>query len=235
MLKRIKKKLDTVSLNEWFAVLVSIFVVTSVVANIFEMKTIGWNNFALVGGGILFSGSFFGIMQIINEVWGKKTAKRVTIFATINCFIISLMAQVLIWLPGVYIENNHHFEFIMGQGIRIMIASECAFLLGQLINITIFDKIRNSTKDRKNKRKFIETSTLSTFLGQVIDNFTFVSIAFAPIGISLFEMNWRDIITSVLMGTTFEMIIQLIIVLPISIIAIKLKNKIVEEIEMNKI
>lgn len=225
MYKKLKNKMNFISMNEWFAVLVSIFIMTSVVANIFEMKTIGWDNFALVGGGILFSGSFFGIMQIINEVWGKKVAKRVTIFATITCFIIAIMAQILIWLPGVYPENNAHFEFIMGQGIRIMLASEIAFLISQLTNITIFDKIRKTTKDRKSKRKFVGTSTLSTFIGQLIDNMTFVTLAFAPIGLSLFEMSLKDIVTSVIMGTSFEMIIQFIIMVPVASIAINLKNK----------
>lgn len=225
MSKKLNNKINSISLNEWFAVLVSIFVTTSVVANIFEMKTIGWNNFALVGGGILFSGSFFGIMQIINEVWGKKLAKRVTVFATIICFMIAIIAQILIYLPGVYPENNTHFEFIMGQGIRIMIASEIAFLISQFINIIIFDKLRNLTIDRKNKIKFIETSILSTFIGQLIDNLIFTTIAFLPIGVSLFEMTFKDIITSVIIGTTLEMLIQFIIMVPIARIAISLKNK----------
>lgn len=225
MIKKIKNKLNSISMSEWFAVLVSMFVMTSVVANIFEMKTIGWDNFALVGGGILFSGSFFGIMQIINEVWGKRTAKKVAIFATVACFIIAIMAQILIWIPGVYPENNAHFEFIMGQGIRIMLASEIAFLISQLTNITIFDKTRKSTEDRKSKRKFIGTSTLATFIGQLIDNLIFVIVAFAPIGVSLFEMSYKDIITSVIMGTFFEMLIQFIIMIPVASIAINLKNK----------
>lgn len=225
MLKIIKNKLNSISLTEWFAIFVSIFVLASVVANIFEMKTIGWNNFALVGGGILFSGSFFGIIHIIDEVWGKKTAKKVTIFAMIVCIVVAFMAQILIWLPGAFTENNEHFKFIMGQGIRIVFASECAFLTSQCINIMIFDKIRNLTKDRKSKIKFIGTSTLATFLGQIIDNYVFVLIAFAPVGLSLFEMSWGDISTSVIGGTIFEMIIQALIVVPVSIIAIKLKSK----------
>ena len=225
MIKVIKNKVYTISINEWFAIFVAIFVVNSVVANVFEMKTIGWNGFAIVGGGILFSGSFFGIMHIINEVWGKKTAQKVTIFATIVCFIIAIMAQILILLPGAYDTNNTHFEFVMGQGIRIMIASEIAFLISQLINIMIFDKIRNFTKDRTDKKKFVGTSSIAAFIGQLIDNLMFVIIAFAPLGFSSFEMSWKDIGTSVMMGTFFEMVIQFLIVIPIVAIAINLKKQ----------
>ena len=49
---------------------------------------------------------------------------------------------------------------------------------------------------------------VSTFFGQILDNLLFVTLAFAPIGISAFEMNWIDIISSVALGTTLETVLE---------------------------
>ena len=51
-------------------------------------------------------------------------------------------------------------------------------------------------------------AAFSTLIGQLADNAIFSILAFAPIGISLYEMAWKDITSSVLSGTVIELVVE---------------------------
>ena len=49
---------------------------------------------------------------------------------------------------------------------------------------------------------------MSTLIGQLVDNALFMILAFAPIGLSVYEMAWKDIASSVLSGTVIELVVE---------------------------
>lgn len=190
----------------------AIYCVFTVVQNLFEMKTLGTSSFAFGGGGIMLSWATFMIMDICTELFGKKdTMKIYTAAGLLNLFIV-VLAQVVIAIPGVYPEQNAAFAQIFSNGIRTAIASFTAFWFGNFVNMQIMLGMKKATNGNKSKFLFFLRAVVSTIFGQFVDNFLFATLAFAPIGLSLFEMTWKDILTSSLFGTCMETLIESVFV-----------------------
>lgn len=107
-------------------------------------------------GEILTWGAFtypfaFLVNDLTNRRFGKLAARRVVAAG----FIIALGFSV--WLASP----------------RIAIASGSAFLVAQLIDIRIFDNLRN--------QQWWRAPLLSTFIGSGVDTILFFGIAFAPV------------------------------------------------------
>ena len=209
---------------KYLGVFMAIYCVFTVIQNLFEMKTIGTEAFAFGGGGIMVSWATFMMMDITTEVFGKKDSIKVYTFAGILNLVIVILAQILIAMPGVYEDQNIAFAQIFSNGVRTALASFIAFWVGNYVNVHIMVKMKEQREKAKkdgNVWLFIR-AVVSTIFGQFVDNFVFATLAFAPIGLSLFEMTWRDITTSALFGTGMETFIEMIFV---TFITIPISNK----------
>lgn len=213
---------------ELVAYFMAVYCVFTVMQNLFEMKTLGIDAFAFGGGGGLLSWATFMIMDITTELFGKKDTMKIYTFAGILNLFIVLVAQVIIALPGVYPEQNEAFRLIFSNGIRTVFSSFAAFWVGNYVNMTIMIKMKESDKSGSKVMLFIR-AVVSTIFGQFVDNAMFATLAFAPIGISAFEMTWRDIFTSSCFGTFMETVNESIFVPFITIPVItKLKGVLVD-------
>ena len=82
--------------------------------------------------------------------------------------------------PGVEVINpdvlnlNTAFRLIFGQGLWIVIGSLTAFLLGQVIDVYIFHRIKEQTGENNIWLR----STGSTLISQFIDSYVVLFIAF---------------------------------------------------------
>jgi uncharacterized integral membrane protein (TIGR00697 family) len=115
--------------------------------------------------------------DVLTELWGFRTAKRV-IWATFFCNIILVMCtQIGVWLPSPdYLEEtanayNHIFSYVP----RIVLGSLAGFLLGELSNAWVMEKIKERMKG---KRLWVRTIG-SSMVGYLFDSLPFVLIAFA--------------------------------------------------------
>ena len=195
---------------QYLSILISIYCVFTVVQNMFEMKTIGTTTFALMGGGTVVSWIPFMMGDITSEIFGRDTSIKCFTLAGIINLIVVILAQFVILLPGTYPEQNSAFAQIFSNGIRTVIASFIAAWIGNFINTTIMVKMRDKAiaNGKDNGFLFFARAVLSTIVGQFFDNFIFLVIAFAPIGISAFEMNWIDIFSVTITGTLLESAIE---------------------------
>lgn len=198
----------------YLSLLTCIYCVFTVVQNLFEMKTIGTASFALMGGGTVVSWIPFMVGDITTEIYGKKASIRSFTLAGITNLIVVILAQLVIALPGTYPDQNEAFSLIFSNGIRTAAASFIAFWIGNYINTHIMVKMRDHAKTtgKDNAFLFFLRAVVSTIFGQFCDNFIFLVIAFAPIGLSAFEMRWEDMISVVLLGTTLEVVIESVLV-----------------------
>ncbi len=106
-------------------------------------------------GEILTWGAFtypfaFLVNDLANRRFGTVAARRVVAAGFITALVLS------VWLASP----------------RIAIASGAAFLFAQLIDIGIFDRLRNANWWR--------APLISTFVGSAVDTVLFFGIAFAP-------------------------------------------------------
>lgn len=210
----------------YLSILTALYCAFTCTMNLFDMKTIGTSTFAFGGCGVLMSWAVFMIMDIATEVYGEKESIRIYTIAGLVNLVIVILAQISIALPGVYPEQNTAFELIFSNGPRTAVSSFIAFWCGNYVNVHIMAKMKANVKDDSAKVQFFIRAVLSTLAGQFVDDMLFATLAFAPIGLSLFEMRWQDIFTSSMLGVFNETVIEMLFV---PFITIPLSNKLKKE------
>ncbi len=138
--------------------------------------------------GVLLWPVVFITTDIINEYFGKEGVKKIT-FLTIAFIVYAfLIITVAIYLaPAQFwvdininssveqpIDINLAFQKIFGQGANIIVGSLIAFLIGQLLDVFVFHKLRKLT----GSKKLWLRATGSTLVSQLVDSFVVLFIAF---------------------------------------------------------
>jgi uncharacterized integral membrane protein (TIGR00697 family) len=184
-----------------FIILAGIFLTAALIAEFIGVKifsletTLGWKPAALhlFGGiysfnltcGVLLWPVVFIMTDIINEYYGQKGVKFLSWMTIILIGFGFLMVFGAIstspnswWITSKKVagveDMNASFNGIYGQGLGIVVASMTAFLIGQLVDVAIFHKIKKITGESKIWLR----STGSTLVSQLIDSFVVLIIAF---------------------------------------------------------
>ena len=190
-----------------------IYVVVAVTMNIFCMKSLSFGSPIIIcDGGLLISWGVFLISNVIVEVWDERTSVVLVTFAAVVSFIVMLIARLIVFIPTLpeYADQANAFAMIFSNGPRTIIASVLAFWTGNFVNVHIIYKIKTALerKEKDNRILFFIRASFSTLIGQMVDNAMFMVLAFAPIGLSVYEMAWFDIMTAVLSGTVIELVVE---------------------------
>lgn len=141
--------------------------------------------------GVLLWPVVFIFTDIINEYFGRSGVKLLSFISAGMIAYAYLMVYFSIGLvPADFwvtrnttagmVNMDHAFNAIFGQGLWIIIGSLIAFLVGQLVDVTVFQWVRKHTGN-----KWIwARATGSTLISQFIDSFVVLFIAF------YFGANW---------------------------------------------
>jgi hypothetical protein len=207
------KKRKGLSSREWLIVLSVIYVVVAVMMNIFCMKALSFGSSVIIcDAGLLISWGVFLISNVIVEVWDERTSLVLVSFAAIVSFSVMLLALLIVRIPTLpeYQDQADAFAKVFSNGPRTIVASVVAFWTGNFINTHIIYKVRMKHQREKtdNNIYFFLRAAFSTLIGQLVDNAIFMILAFAPIGLSVYEMNMYDIMTAVLSGTVIELVVE---------------------------
>jgi uncharacterized integral membrane protein (TIGR00697 family) len=156
--------------------------------------------------GILPWPIVFLTTDLINEYFGEKGVRKLS-FITAGliayAFIVLLMAMNVPAANGISPVNDEQFQAVFGQSMWIIVGSIVAFLVSQLIDVSVFWFFKNKTGDRK---IWLRT-TGSTIVSQLFDSFIVLGIAFWLPG----KINFETFITSALTGYTFKLIIAILL------------------------
>jgi len=142
--------------------------------------------------GVLLWPAVFLTTDIINEYFGKKGVKKVTylavfliIYAFLVIYLVTKLSPAQFWLEinshgpdGKPFDINYAFSTVYTQGLGIIIGSLTAFLLGQFLDVFIFQKLRKLT----GSRLLWLRATGSTLVSQFLDSFVVLLIAFNLFG-----------------------------------------------------
>ena len=148
-------------------------------------------DFNLTAGVILWPVVFI-TTDIINEYYGKEGVKKVSYltisliaYAFIAIYIITKLAPAKFWLEvnnvdagGKSFDINYAFNTVFTQGMGIIIASIIAFLVGQLLDVYVFHRLRRMTGEKMIWLR----ATGSTLISQLVDSFLVLFIAFYVLG-----------------------------------------------------
>jgi uncharacterized PurR-regulated membrane protein YhhQ (DUF165 family) len=161
--------------------------------NLFGNEGLSFN----MSSGVLLWPFVFVMTDIINEYFGRKGVKFLSYlaaaliaYAFLMVFITTKTSPADFW-PTSHIQPDwtpekqalirskvgdysYAFNLVFGQGLWIIIGSLIAFLIGQVVDVAVFHKI----KDMTGEDKFIYRSAGSTIVSQFIDSFVVLFIAF---------------------------------------------------------
>ncbi|MBR7157652.1 MAG: queuosine precursor transporter [Bacteroidales bacterium] len=157
-------------------VVIALFVTLYLVSNIMAVKVIGiFDLFYFDAGTITFPFAYM-LGDVLTEIWGYKTARRV-IWITFFCNIVMVVCtQIGVWMPSPdYLEENAvAYNTMFTYVPRIVVASMVGFLMGELSNAWLMERLKVMTKG-----KFLWFRTIgSSVIGYLMDSVPFVLIAF---------------------------------------------------------
>lgn len=155
------------------AVLVTVYLT----ANIMAVKLIQVGGLTLFDAGTITFPFAYMLGDVLTEIWGFKTAKKV-IWLTFFCNILLVLATavgIVLPYPSYMAETAEAYATVFGYVPRIVIASLIGFLGGELSNAFYMEKIKKKTKGR-----FLWMRTIgSSMVGYLFDTVLFVLVAFA--------------------------------------------------------
>ena len=106
------------------------------------------------------------------------------------------------------------FTAIFGQGMRIIVGSLVAFLVSQIVDVTIFHKIKRATGD---KHIWLR-ATGSTLVSQFIDSYIVLFIAFSGV------FPWQMILAIGILNYTYKFTMAIVLT-PVIVLAEKRMEK----------
>lgn len=167
-------------------VIASLFVTAYLVSNIMAVKVIGLFDLIYFDAGTVTFPFAYMLGDVLTEIWGYRTAKKVILLTFVCNIIMVICTQVGVWLPSPdYLEGTAQaYNSIFSYVPRIVIASLTGFLLGELSNAWLMEKIRLRSGER---RLWVRTIG-SSLVACLFDTVPFVLIAFAGV------MPTRDIL-----------------------------------------
>jgi uncharacterized integral membrane protein (TIGR00697 family) len=196
----------------------AVFVAVLLISNIGATKLIDFGtvafalgpidvNFSIItdGGALLFPLTYV-IGDVLSEVYGFKAAKR----AVFMGFAMAILAAVTFYLVQISpaadgYENQGAFEAVLGFVPRIVLASICGYLVGQLLNAYVLVKIKERTKE-----KYLWVRLLgSTVVGELADTVVFCTIAFYGV------ITGAEFVNYVVLGYLYKTLLE-VVLLPVT-------------------
>ena len=140
--------------SAWLAAITAMVVVV-VASNVLVQHPVAYTIGSLDLADLLTWGTFsypaaFLVTDLTNRRFGAGTARRVVLIG----FLVAVALSIAFATP------------------RIAIASATAFLIGQLLDVTVFDRLRRSVS-------WWKAPFVGSFLGSITDTTVFFSLAFA--------------------------------------------------------
>ena len=184
-----------------FIGLTAFFCVNAVLAEFIGVKifaledTLGiaalqWNLFGQTGSlnftaGTLLWPIVFIMTDTVNEYYGQKGVRFISwlavaliLYGFVFAFAAIGLAPAGWWVAAAQPQGVPDYQLafaaVFGQGLWTIWGSVIAFLLGQLIDVTVFHRIRRSTGSRHVWLR----ATGSTAISQLVDSFVVLYIAF---------------------------------------------------------
>jgi hypothetical protein len=187
--------------NRLFIVLAGFFLTNALIAEFVGVKifslegTLGiapveWSLLGVSGNlnftaGVLLWPFVFIMTDVINEYFGVRGVRLISWIAVAFICYAFLAAYVSIGLTpaGFWVDANRSlgvpdiqsaYAIVFGQGLWTIAGSVVAFLIGQLVDVTVFHRVRQIT----GQRLIWLRATVSTAVSQLLDSFIVLYIAF---------------------------------------------------------
>lgn len=153
--------------------------------------------------GVLSFPFIFVTTDLTVRIFGKRDARKIVFYAMFPALLLSYAISML-FKDGHWTQWSNLIS-LDTLVIRIVIASLIAYLVGQLLDILVFDRLRSSPS-------WYLAPAASSIFGCAMDTFCFFAIAFANSNDPFMANNWLQIATA---DYLFKLFINLLFFLPI--------------------
>ena len=155
--------------------------------------------------GVLLWPLEFVMTDIVNEYYGPKAVRRISWTAIILISYAFLMYFLTIHIPAadVWLQSSQRqgvpnlqdaYNAIFGQSNLIIVGSLVAFLVSQVVDVTVFHQI----KKRTGHKHLWLRATGSTLVSQLVDSYIVLFIAFSQI------FTWQQILAIGMMNYIYK-------------------------------
>ena len=199
-------------------VVTALFVTCYLVSNIMAVKVIGILDLFYFDAGTITFPFAYMLGDVLTEIWGYRTARKVIILTFFCNILMVISTQIGVWLPSpdYMAETAESYNNVFNYVPRIILGSLAGFLLGELSNAWIMDKIRQKTKGR---RLWVRTIG-SSIVGYLCDTVPFVLIAFLGV------LTTRDLLLMIALQYVMKLAIETLFGTPMAYAVISLLKRI---------
>ncbi|WP_145232685.1 queuosine precursor transporter [Staphylococcus arlettae] len=147
----------------------------TIIANIQVIKTVDLFTISATLGNVMFA-SIYLATDILNDIYGRKIAKRAVWLGFSSTLVMIIVMQMsLHFIPSSVDSSQDALATIFNVVPRIALGSIIAYIIGQHLDVMIFNLIK---KVFSSVKTFIVRAYGSTIISNIIDTALFVSIAF---------------------------------------------------------
>ena len=160
-----------------FVIVAVLFIMCYVVSNLMAVKLIGFFGLFYFDAGTITFPLAYMLGDVLTEIWGYRIARKTIILAFLCNIFVVVCTQIGVWLPSPdYLDvTSSAYDTVFNYVPRIVVGSLTGFLLGELSNAWLMDKIKKWTKGRRLWVRTIGSSAVAYWF----DSLPFVLIAFA--------------------------------------------------------
>ncbi|MEB0044807.1 MULTISPECIES: queuosine precursor transporter [unclassified Pseudomonas] len=129
----------------------------------------------VVTPGVFLYPLTFLIVDMLNEFYGLRLARKAILFAFVSNAFITVLLSATSYLPGLPgWKLDMPYSEVMTHVSSVLVASSISFIFSEYVNSYLLSKIKELT----NSRFLFLRVFLSTFFAVIIDSFIFCFIAF---------------------------------------------------------
>ena len=186
----------------------------------FNFFGVGPLDFNLTAGVLIWPVVFLST-DVINEYFGRQGVRRVSFltagliaYAFLVIYLAIGLAPADFWLhihaqgsKGEPFDINFAFRRIFGQGLGIIIGSLVAFLVGQFLDVLVFQRLRRMT----GSKKVWIRATGSTLISQLIDSFLVLFLAFYLLSEQPLRWSIQQVFAVATMNYLYKFVIALLL------------------------
>ncbi|ANR68127.1 MULTISPECIES: queuosine precursor transporter [Staphylococcus] len=155
--------------------LIAWIAIGTIIANIQVIKTVDIFTISATLGNVMFA-SIYLATDILNEIYGRKIAKRAVWLGFSSTLVMIIVMQLsLHFIPSPVDTTQGALDTIFNLVPRIALGSVIAYIIGQHLDVLLFSLLK---KVFSSDSTFIIRAYGSTIISNIIDTALFVAIAF---------------------------------------------------------
>lgn len=148
--------------------------IATILANIITAKNANVFGLSTAIGTVMFASTFLAT-DVLSECYSKEDAKQAVYLGLFADIILIIATQIsLKYIPSEFDYAHDAMQTLFSLNFRISVASAIMYLVANLADIYLFNKLKVRTQNRKLWLR----NNVSTILCNCLENFGFIGIAF---------------------------------------------------------